>query len=268
MYYCLNRAVTGGKLSLDEFVQLAADSGFDGADVDLKYAQEHGVAALRDCFASRNQRFGGWGPPGDWRGQEAQHADLLNTLPSFASYARQLNIDSCATWIMPSSDRPFSENWNFHVSRLKHVAAVLAEQGLRLGLEFVAPYHLRRRFAHEFIFTPGLMLELADACGSNVGLLVDSFHCHCAGTTWEHLAMIPAQRIVLVHLNDAPKVPVAEAQDGVRVLPGDGVIDVSGFLKAVAATGYAGPVSLEVISQELSKLNPAQAAARAGQALP
>ncbi len=110
------------------------------------------------------------------------------------------------------------------------------------------------------------MLELADAIGTNVGLLVDSFHCHTAGTTWQHLAEIPAEKIVLAHLNDAPRVPVGEVQDGQRVLPGNGGIDLVGFLQALRRTGYNGPMSLEVFNQQLREMPAPQAATLAWQA--
>ena len=164
---------------------------------------------------------------------------------------------------MPSSDLPFIENWNFHAERIKPIAQVLADHGLRFGLEFVAPYHLRRKFKHEFIFTPGLMLELADAIGPNVGLLVDCFHCYASGTSWEHLAQIPAQKIVLCHLNDCPRVPIDKIQDGERLLPGDGAIDLKGFFSALKTSGYGGPVSLEVFNADLRAMQPPDAARKA-----
>jgi sugar phosphate isomerase/epimerase len=167
---------------------------------------------------------------------------------------------------MPSSDLPLMENWAFHVDRLGPVARVLAEQGLRLGLEFVAPFHLRRQGKHEFLFTPGQMLELAAAIGPNVGLLVDCFHIHAAGDTWEHLARIPADKIVLAHLNDAPSGAVSAIQDGKRALPGEGAIDARAFLAALQTAGYRGPVSLEVFSEALRALPPEEAARRAWQA--
>ena len=164
---------------------------------------------------------------------------------------------------MPSSDRPFIENFEFHAARLKIVAGVLAEHGLRIGLEFVAPYHLRRKFKHEFIFTPGLMLELADAVGPNVGLLVDAFHCQASGTPFSEIAALPKERIVLCHFNDAPKVAQHQIEDGHRLLPGEGVIDLAGFFEALKSTGYAGPVSLEIFNADLRAMLPEQAAAKA-----
>ncbi len=266
MKMCLNRGTTGGGLPLDQFVSLASTSGFDGADVDLGYALEHGTAALCDLYGSKKMSFGGWGPPMDFRGDAAKMSEGLVKLEKMAAIARELGINSCATYLLPSSDLPLGENWKFHVERIKPIAKVLAGHGLRFGLEFVAPYHLRRNWKHEFLFTPGQILELTDAIGENVGLLVDCFHCHCAGTPWAEVAKLPAERIVLVHLNDAPNVPVAEVKDGERLLPGDGVLDLTGFLQAIKATGYAGPVSVEVFNAELRKLPAEEAGKKAAEA--
>jgi sugar phosphate isomerase/epimerase len=263
MKICLNRATAGGILPLDQFVALAAKSGFAGADVDLNYAVEKSSAALGDLYASHKQAFGGWGAP-DWRNEEHKLTDALPNFRKSARIARELGIDSCATWIMPSSDRAFLENFQFHAARLKTVANVLAEHGLRLGLEFVAPWHLRRKFKHEFIFTPGLMLELADVAGPNVGLLIDAFHCHTSGTPFEEIAKLPREKIVLGHFNDAPKLPLHQVEDGHRLLPGDGAIDLPAFFSALKQTGYDGPVSLEIFNAELRAMAPEQAAAKAG----
>src|SRR5262249_45567385 len=159
--------------------------------------------------------------------------ESLAQLDPLARLAAELAIDSAATWLMPSSDLRFLENWNFHVQRLKPVAQILADHGRRLGLEYVAPYHLRRKFAHEFVFTTGQMLELADAIGPNVGLLIDCFHVHCAGDPMERVAQVPKNKIVLAHLNDAPRIAVQEVEDGRRLLPGEGTIDVAGFLRSL-----------------------------------
>jgi sugar phosphate isomerase/epimerase len=263
MYICLNRATAGGGLPLEKFVEVTAAAGFQGADVDLSYGQSRGVGALRELYESKKLKFGGWGLPYDFKGDVGKQKEGLEKLAGQAKVAAELKIDSCATWLMSSSQLPLMENWNFHVERLRPAARVLADHGLRLGLEFLGPYHHRRRSPHEFLFTPGQMLELADAIGPNVGLLVDSFHVYTSGTTHAHLATIPARRIVLVHLNDAPPGPVAELQDSNRLLPGEGVIDLNGFMEAMAKAGYDGPVSLEVFSEELKKLSPADGARRA-----
>jgi sugar phosphate isomerase/epimerase len=263
MYICLNRGTAGRDLPYDEFVKLSADTGFPGVDVDMGWAQSRGSAALRDLLQSHNQKPGGWGPNFDWRGDIAKLNDGLPNLDVQAKIAQEIGIDACATYILPSSDLSFTENWNFHVQRLRRIAEVLAGHGLRFGLEFVAPYHLRQRWRHEFIFTPGQMLELAAEVGENAGLLVDCFHVHAAGDTWKRVAEIPASKIVLAHLNDAPNVPLAEIDDGKRLLPGDGAIDLPAFISALKTSGYDGPVSLEVFSDDLRAMPPLEAAKKA-----
>jgi sugar phosphate isomerase/epimerase len=263
MHICLNRGTAGRDLLYDEFVKLSAQAGFPGVDVDMGWGQMQGAKALRDLLATHNQKPGGWGPAIDWRGDIAKLNDGLPNLTKQAKVAQELGIDSCATYILPSSDLPFIENWNFHVQRLKRVAEVLASHGLRFGLEFVAPYHLRRRWKHEFIFTAGQMLELAADVGENVGLLVDCFHVHTAGDTWQHVSQIPANKIVLCHLNDAPRIPVADVDDGQRLLPGEGAIDIGAFTAAIRKTGYDGPMSLEVFNADLRAMPPLDAAKKA-----
>jgi sugar phosphate isomerase/epimerase len=267
MNICLNRHTAGRGLDLPEFVSIAAAAGFTGADVDLTWAAAHGAAALADLYAKAKLKFGGWGVPFDWRGDEKAIPDGLAALDKQAKIAAELKIDTCCTWIMPSSDLPLHQNWHFHIQRLAPIAKVLAAHGLRFGLEFVSPYHLRRKSPHEFIFTPLAMLELANDCGPNCGLLVDAFHLHAAAEPMSVLSKLSAQQIVLVHVNDAPDVPLEKIEDGKRLLPGEGIIDLKGFFSALAALHYTGPVAVEVFSDQLRALPPAQAAARASAAI-
>ena len=266
MHLCLHRGTAGGGLSLEDFVALAAANGFAGADVDLDYGVQRGRAALGDVYASRHLKFGGWGLPFDWRGEESKQAEGLKKLEAQSKIAAELKIDSCGTWIMPSSTLPFMENWAFHVQRLKPAAQRLADAGLRLALEFIGPHHHRRRQPHEFIFTAGQMLELADAIGPNAGLLVDSYHVYTSGESFDRLANLSGKRIGWVHINDAPNVPVAEQKDSERALPGEGILDLKAFIASLKQAGYAGPVSLEVFSPALRKMSPADAAKNAGEA--
>jgi len=55
-------------------------------------------------------------------------------------------------------------------------------------------------------------------------------------------------RIVLVHLNDAPNKPPREIEDADRVLPGEGVIRLQDLLNDLGARGFAGPWSLETFN--------------------
>ncbi len=100
------------------------------------------------------------------------------------------------------------------------------------------------------------MYGFAQTVGANVGLLVDVWHMFTSGSTNEDLANIPASKIALVHINDAPAgVPVNEQQDHIRCLPCEtGVIDIAGFMNTLRKIGYQGPVEAEPFDSTLKDL--------------
>jgi sugar phosphate isomerase/epimerase len=74
---------------------------------------------------------------------------------------------------------------------------------------------------------------------------------------------------VYVHLNDAPKgISVHEQIDSKRELPAaTGVIDVAGFLQALKAVGYDGPVTVEPFNQAVREMSPKDAVRAASESL-
>jgi sugar phosphate isomerase/epimerase len=107
------------------------------------------------------------------------------------------------------------------------------------------------------------MLAFATEIGPNVGILVDSLHWHCLGSDCGALEAVPSDRLVYAHINDAPDVPREEQRDDDRLLPGEGAIDLCGFLSALRAAGYDGPVGIEIDGPALLHFVPDEAASRA-----
>jgi sugar phosphate isomerase/epimerase len=130
---------------------------------------------------------------------------------------------------------------------------------VRLGLEFLGPLELRRKFKYEFIWRMNEMLDFAKECGPNVGLLLDSWHWHFAGATTADILKAGRERIVHVHFNDAPNLPPEQIHDNQRLLPGEGVINLVGFLQALQKIGYNDALSVEVFGR-LKDVPPEQAA--------
>jgi sugar phosphate isomerase/epimerase len=100
------------------------------------------------------------------------------------------------------------------------------------------------------------MLEWIDEMGEeNLGLLVDSWHWyHQDGTVAELEALAPEQ-IVHVHINDAPDLPKDTLGDVTdRVFPGEGVIDLAGFVGALEKVGYEDYLSPEVLNPAVREL--------------
>jgi sugar phosphate isomerase/epimerase len=102
-------------------------------------------------------------------------------------------------------------------------------------------------------------LEFAKECGPNVGLQLDSWHWHLSGATTEDIIAAGRERIVHVHFNDAPALPPEQIHDDQRLLPGEGVINLVGFVRALDQIGYHDALSVEVFGR-MKDATPAEAA--------
>jgi len=269
MFRNLSPGAIGIHADLTQSLKLAKDAGFEGLDLPigeaLKLSEQHGPEYVKQLYSEAGLKMGGWGLPIDWRADEDAFRNQLQDLPKYAALGQQLGCTRVPTWVLPFSDTlPFEENFKWHVSRFRPIAEILRDYGCRLGLEFIGPATIRRGRRYEFIYTLKGMLDLADAIGTgNVGLLLDCWHWYTSHGTIDDITSTPAEQIVYVHINDAPAgVPVDEQIDSVRCLPGEtGVIDLTGFLKALKQVGYDGPVTPEPFSKRVNEL-PAEEAAK------
>ncbi len=247
---------------------MAEARGFGGFDAQLAALHDevhaHGATATRDLFLSRGLRVGAWNLPFmPYAVTEPEWRAHLEKLPPLLASASTVGARRACMWILSGADaRDYDENFAFHVDRFQPIARLLADHGIRLGLEFIGPETFARKFKHLFIRSIAETLDLAAAIGPNCGLLIDCWHWHASGGTRDDLKLFSREKLVHVHVNDAPAgVPLSELIDNQRRLPGaTGVIDIDGFMQALADAGYDGPVTAEPFDKEVNAL-PAQEAA-------
>lgn len=86
----------------------------------------------------------------------------------------------------------------------------------------------------------------------NIGLILDSFHTLARRIDVESIRAIPGDRIFIVQLADAPRIDMDLLywSRHFRNMPGEGDLPVVDFMRAVAATGYSGPLSLEIFNDQ------------------
>lgn len=86
----------------------------------------------------------------------------------------------------------------------------------------------------------------------NIGLIVDSFHTLARKIDPNTIRRIPGDKIFFVQLADAPLIDMDLLywSRHFRNMPGEGDLPVADFMRAVAATGYDGPVSLEIFNDQ------------------
>jgi 4-hydroxyphenylpyruvate dioxygenase len=86
----------------------------------------------------------------------------------------------------------------------------------------------------------------------SIGIILDSFHALAPAFPTNAIQSIPADKIFLVQLADAPKLglDVLSWSRHFRCFPGQGDLPVADFVKAVRTTGYKGPLSLEIFNDQ------------------
>jgi sugar phosphate isomerase/epimerase len=260
MYLSLNETLVSGRVKWPDFAKLAAQVGFPGVDVMVEPAIKEGVAATRALFAELKLRPAVINFPVEFRKDDATFQASLPKLEETAQFAKAIGCPRMMTYIMPSSNTPKAELRRIYKQRFTESAGILAKSDVRLGLEFLGPLHLRKQFPYEFIWHMPEMLEFAEECGPNVGLQLDSWHWHFAGGTTEDIIAAGRERVVHVHFNDAPNLPPDQIRDNERLMPGEGVINLTGFLHALQKIGYTEALSVEVIGRGLKEMTPEQGA--------
>lgn len=86
----------------------------------------------------------------------------------------------------------------------------------------------------------------------NIGLILDSFHTLARKIDPDTIRRIPGDKIFFVQVADAPAIDMDLLywSRHFRNMPGEGDLEVTAFMRAVAATGYRGPVSLEIFNDQ------------------
>lgn len=254
MYASLMADMIAVRVNPGQSVELSQRFGFPGVDLRIAgrigWIENFGADKLREKMDAAGVRAG-YGSmltrtlsarPDEWD-------NAMQQLPRIAGAAQTLGFTRAGVVVMPFDDGlDHAANRKRHLDRLTQAGPVLADHGISLGLEYVSPLSRRTDGAFSFIYNMADAMELIEASGQpNVGLMLDSFHWHCAEETEDDIAALPAERIVVVHVNDAPAgIPLEKLDVRERELPGvSGVIDLASFMRGLSRAGYAGPVTAE-----------------------
>ncbi len=263
MYLSLNNTLTGSRAGWPGLAEVAEKAGFPAVDLATKPAMAAGFDATKQLLGKLNLKAGITDFPVEFRKDDAAFQADLKNLPEAAQFCAALGCPRMTTYIMSSTPTPKAELRKIYKDRFTAAADILARSHVRLGLEFLGPLHIRKAFPHEFIWRMDEMLEFAKECGSNVGLLLDSWHWYHAGATIEDILAAGKDRIIHVQINDSPKLPPEQIRDNERLLPGEGIIDLKAFLQALNKIGYNDAISPEVFGRGLKEM-PMEEGARLG----
>lgn len=131
------------------------------------------------------------------------------------------------------------------IERFVALCAQAQNKGVAVALEIMPWTNLRT-------IDEGLAV-VAGADAPNGGLLLDIWHLARGGQNYADIARIPPRFIQHIEIDDADRDVVGTLLEDTldrRRLCGEGALDVAAFLRAVLASGYAGPYGVEIISHQ------------------
>jgi sugar phosphate isomerase/epimerase len=270
MFVSLNGALTAGKnVGWPDFARLAARAGYGGVDWSLGPAQAEGLERTKALFAELRIKPTitnlPMARPLPFGGEEPSFQTALGKLADDAAFGAGIGCRKMMVVLPPTGPTPKAEYRKVVRDRIAAVSEVLQKSNTRLGLEFLGVLQFRAGRAdgpppNPFIWTLPETLALAKDCGPNIGVILDVWHWHHSGGTTADILATEASRIVHLHISDAKPMPPEAVRDNMRVMPGEGVIDLVGFLRALKTIGYADGVSPEPLGRVPAEMSAEDAA--------
>ncbi len=255
-------------------IRLAHENGFESVTPNPNFLADLSDESRPQLLQELNDRKLVWGAAGlpvDFRRDEKTFADGVKRLPRLAAGLQRAGVTRVGTWLSPAhAELTYMANFRQHAKRLRICAAILADHGLRFGLEYVGPKTLWAAKRHSFVHSMAETKELIAEIGlDNVGFVLDSWHWYTAHETADDLRTLQNRDVVACDLNDAPAgIPVDQQIDNHRELPSDtGVINLQEFLGVLLEIGYDGPVRAEPFNRTLNEMDDQAAVAATAKAM-
>lgn len=235
-------SLTIRKAKLEEKIRAASAAGYAG--IGLRYSDIHDFLEkgrnLEDV-ASLIRKYNlslvemSFGPGWQYANREIKKQTLDKAERTFR-YCKTLGCN-CVTACASAESGDIKEA----IKDYQELCEMSKGYGVKLALEFLG-------FAKQIKDLKAAWEIVQKADASNGGVLLDTFHFYRGESSISDLQYIPIEKILLIHLSDAPKIPLDELKDADRVFPGEGVIPLNDILQVINKKGYQGYFSLELLN--------------------
>ena len=208
---------------------VSGDIGFETMkqildDNDMKYVE---VEIIADWFTDGDKR----------KRSDEIRADLLRAAEKLGAWHIKIGGDI---------DKEGNVEWPMDkmIGDFRILCDQAAEAGTRIALELMPFSNIK---------TPEQGVAILQGSGAkNAGIMLDIWHMGRGKIDNDRIRRMPKEAVTWVELDDArPEVEGTLYNDTIhnRELPGEGSLDVQGFLKAVRDLGYEGPYGVEILSR-------------------
>lgn len=242
--------------TLDDKLDAAAHAGFDGVEIfenDLVVSSWTPEQIHRRC-ADLGLSVDLYQPLRDFDACTAEvFAANLRRAERKLDLMRRLGADTVLVCSSTSQDAVADDDRI--AEQLRALADKAAERGLKVAYEALAWGRVVNTYQRSWE-----IVRRADHPA--LGLCLDSFHVLSRRDDPAGIRAIPGSKIFFLQLADAPPLAmdVVQWSRHHRLFPGQGDFDLTGFLTDVLATGYEGPLSLEVFNDVFRQADPRAAA--------
>jgi 2-keto-myo-inositol isomerase len=170
--------------------------------------------------------------------------EKANTLNLIARYAKMADYLSCPFIVVVPSPKPKGatdkEVFDESIRVLLEISDRFRDYKVRFAFEFLGfRWCSVSTLEEDFAIVKAVNRE-------NIGLVLDTFHFYAGGSSVGAIRDVDPEKIFILHMNDAEKLPKAELQDAHRLFPGEGVIPLAEIVAGLKNIHYDGPVSLEM----------------------
>ncbi|MGP4017676.1 bifunctional sugar phosphate isomerase/epimerase/4-hydroxyphenylpyruvate dioxygenase family protein [Saccharopolyspora sp. 5N708] len=249
--------------TLEDKLFAAAAAGFDGVEIfenDL-IASAASPAEIRQRCADLGLTIDLYQPFRDFEAvpPEVLRHNLRRAERKF-DVMQQLGVDLMLVCSTVSPDAVDDDE--LAAEQLHLLAERAAARGMRIAYEALA----WGRFVNTYDQSWRIVRR---ADHPALGLCLDSFHVLSRGSDPTLIRTIPGEKLFFLQLADAPRLDmdVLQWSRHHRLFPGQGSFDLPTFVANVLATGYRGPLSLEVFNDVFRQADPKPAAVDAMRSL-
>lgn len=230
--------------TLEEKLKAAAAAGFESVEIfendligsALRPAEVRALMGDLGIRCSLYQPFRDFeGMPGDMRQRAMDRAERKFDLMAELDTDRILVCSNCSPHSLGDRQRI--------VDDFRELGERAAKRGILVGYEALA----WGRHVNDHRDVWSIVKEVDH---SAIGIILDSFHSLSRRIPSESIREIAGDKIVYVQLADAPllDMDLLYWSRHFRNLPGQGGLDLPGYVAEILRTGYDGPLSLEIFN--------------------
>jgi sugar phosphate isomerase/epimerase len=253
--YSLNSSTIRPTPILDK-IRIAGEVGYTGIelwhdDIDLHILQGGTMADVRTALNDQGLAVPTTIYLGDWFDTTGEaHATALDE----CRRRMQQAADIGAPYVIagPPGD---AADYDLGAQHYRELLEIGAQFGVKPSMEFLG-------FVEQLNTIEDALEVMTKSGHPDASTVLDPFHIQRGDGDVESIAKLTEKQIAVAHFLDTVSHPRREQQhDADRVMPGDGVFDLTRYLDLLSQVGYQRFLSLELFREDLWAKDPRQVAA-------